>query len=116
MKDIAIVDGNISLTEFVEGTHEAAQCLSIELGTRLGEWFDDDEYGTDFTVLQGKVEEDDVVSEIARVVANEERLETDGDIEVIQDRKERQLSVYIPLINATNEEETGLEVDINGID
>lgn len=116
MKDIAIVDGDISLTVFVEGTHEAAQSLSIELGTRLGEWFDDDEYGTDFTVLQDKPEDDDIVAEIARVVANEERLETDGDIEVVQDRSKRQLSVYIPLINATTEEETGLEVDLDGID
>lgn len=116
MKDIAIVDGDISLTDFVEGTYEAAQCLSIEVGTRIGEWFDDDEYGTDFTVLQDKVEEDEVIAEIARVVANEERLETDGDIEVLQDKSERKLMIYIPLINATTDEETGLEVDLSGID
>lgn len=116
MKDIAIIEGDISLEHFVEGTYEAAQCLSIELGTRLGEWFDDDEYGTDFSVLQDKPEDDDIVAEIARVVANEESLETDGDIEVVQDRSARQVVIYIPLMNIATKEGTGLEVDWSGID
>lgn len=116
MKDIAIVNGDMSLDTFVEGVLEFTQSVSIELGTRLGEWFLDEDYGTDFAVLQDKVDDDEIIAEISRVVANEERLETDGDIELTFDKASRELSVYIPLIDAQTNEETGLEVGISGID
>lgn len=111
VKDVKIVNGDIALGEFVEDTECAAQALSIEYSTRLGEWFYDEDYGTDFEVLQGKVDEDDVINEIARVTANETRLETDGNIEITIDQARRGMSVYVPLINVETGEETGLEVD-----
>lgn len=116
IKDVKIENGDIVLDEFVTDIEVATQALSIELGTRLGEYPLDDEYGTDYEVIQGKVEDDEVVAEISRVVANHEELERNGDMEIIKDTTLRTMSVYVPLMSAETEEETALEVGTDGTD
>lgn len=76
----------------------------------------DDEYGTDYEVIQGKVDDEEVTAEISRVVMNHEELERNGDMEIIKDTALRTMSVYVPLIDAETEEETALEVGTDGTD
>lgn len=67
-------------------------------------------------MLQGKVDDEEVIAEISRVVMNHEELERNGDMEIIKDTALRTMSVYVPLIDAETEEETALEVGTDGTD
>lgn len=120
MKTLALKDGDLIFKngdlQLFHDTDEIRQSIELELGTNLAEWFLNEERGTDFTVFQGKPTDDEVIEEVARVIANEERVELFSEIEVIQDRKARKMTVKFTV----QEIETGAtieqEVSLGGAD
>lgn len=117
MKDIAIIDGDISFEkEYVTGSEEVAQSIGIELKSRLEELFLDEDYGFDMTVLQDKPDDDEVIAEVSRVIANEERVELVGDVLVNQDRKARIVYVKFTVQIKETGEEREMDVSLGGTD
>lgn len=117
MKDIAIIDGDLSLKqEYVTDSEEVAQSLAIELKSQLEELFLDEDFGFDRTVLQDKPDDDEIIAETSRVIANEERVELVGDVIVNQNRKTRIVYIKFAVQIKETGEEIEMDVSLGGID
>lgn len=117
MRDIAIVNGDISFEKgFVTGSEEVSQTIAIELGSQLEELFLDEDYGFDMSVLQDKPDDEEIIAEVGRVIANEERVELVGEVLVKQDRKERVAYVQFKVQIKETNEELELDVSLGGTD
>lgn len=118
MKSIMMVDNDLDFsgTGVVDGKLEIAQAMEIELGSRLQEWFLDDEYGTDYSVFQDKATADEIELEVARVIANEERVELDGDIDVTVETATRTAKISFVVREVETGEDVRVEVDTGGTD
>lgn len=105
-------DGGMDLDFFViEGNDEIMQSLSIELGSALGEWLFDENYGIDRTKLTDKPYEEEVAAEVIRIVGNEPRVRLEGTVNVEMDMlNERRMNVSF-LVRRTDTDEL-LEVNI----
>lgn len=98
--------------EVVDKNTEIMQSLEIELGSQLGEWFLDEEYGVDGDYMNGKVTVDGITAEVARIIANEERVQLVSDVSVDVETSTRKANVYFKVqVIATGEElELGGEI------
>lgn len=116
MKSIMMMNNDLDFggTGIVDGKLEIAQALELELGSSLQEWFLDDEYGTDFSVFQDKATAEDIELEVARVIANEERAELEGDITVTVEKSTRTANVAFIVREIETGEEIGVEVNTGG--
>lgn len=112
MRDFSVKNGDWVLGAYTTDLQTAVQALELELSTRLNEWFLDEDYGLDMTVFQDKFDEEEIIAEINRVVANEERLTVSNDIEVTFNTLDRIVTVYVPLID-NNGDEVAIEVNSN---
>ncbi|GGA31027.1 DUF2634 domain-containing protein [Psychrobacillus lasiicapitis] len=77
----------------VEGPLEVKQVLTISLSTNLKEWFLNLQFGLDFTKLREKPTDEEIRSEVIRVIGQEERVDIINEVQIVQNRKERQLFV-----------------------
>ncbi|WP_342577674.1 DUF2634 domain-containing protein [Psychrobacillus sp. FSL K6-2843] len=98
MKTLALTDDGDLLFEngdfkLIEGVLEVKQVLTISLSTNLKEWFLNPDLGLDFMKLLEKPTDEEIRSEIIRVIGQEDRVELINDVQIIQDRKLRKLSV-----------------------
>ncbi|PIC73348.1 DUF2634 domain-containing protein [Sporosarcina sp. P17b] len=117
MKTFGLQDGDLVFDKgdftIIEGTQELQQCLQIMLSTNLGEWFLNEDFGFNYHLALEKPEDDEVQSEIARVLAQEERIETIGEITTKQDTRLRTLDVHYTVALVGGETITN-EVNIHG--
>lgn len=112
-----MIDGDLSLKqEYVTDSEEVAQSLAIELKSQLGELFLDEDYGFDMTVLQDKPDDDEIIAEVSRVIANEERVELVGDVLINQDRKARIVYIKFTVQIKSTEDEIEMDVSLGGTD
>lgn len=112
-----MIDGDLSLEqEYVTDSDEVTQSLAIELKSQLEELFLDEDYGFDMTVLQDKPDDEEIIAEVSRVIANEERVELVGDVLVNQDRKARIVYVKFTVQIKDTGEETEMDVSLGGTD
>lgn len=88
--DLLFENGDFNL---IEGAQEVKQLLTISLSTNLKEWFLNPDLGLDFMKLLEKPSDEDIRSEIIRVLGQEERVEIINGVEIVQDRKLRKLKV-----------------------
>lgn len=88
--DLFFENGDFKL---IEGVKEVKQSLAISLSTNLKEWFLNLDLGLDFMKLLEKPTDEEIRSEIIRVIGQEERVDIVNDVEIVQDRKLRKLSV-----------------------
>lgn len=88
--DLLFENGDFKL---IEGVQEVKQVLTISLSTNLKEWFLNPDLGLDFMQLLEKPSDEEIRSEIMRVIGQEERVEIINDVQIVQNRKDRQLSV-----------------------
>ncbi|TQR21791.1 DUF2634 domain-containing protein [Psychrobacillus vulpis] len=98
MKTIELTDDGDLLFEngdfkLIDGVLEVKQVLTISLSTNLKEWFLNLDFGLDFMKLLEKATDEEIRSEIIRVIGQEERVDIINDVEIVQDRKLRKLSV-----------------------
>ncbi|WP_313893849.1 hypothetical protein [Psychrobacillus sp.] len=98
MKTIELTDDGDLLFEngdfkLIEGVQEVKQVLTISLSTNLKEWFLNLDLGLDFMKILEKPTDEEIRSEIIRVIGQEERVDIINDVEIVQDRKLRKLSV-----------------------
>lgn len=98
MKTLALTDDGDLLLEngdfkLIEGVLEVKQVLTISLSTNLKEWFLNPDLGLDFIKLLEKPTDEEIRSEIIRVIGQEERVELINDVQIVQDRKLRKLSI-----------------------
>lgn len=118
MKTLALtIDGDLHFEngdfQIIQGVEEVQQSLTISLSTNLSEWFLNREFGLDFSVLFEKPTDEQIRSEIMRVIAQEDRVEAVDELIINQNRKQRKLEVKytIRLIDGTTLSE---EVVIGG--
>lgn len=112
-----MIDGDLSLEqEYVTDSDEVTQSLAIELKSQLEELFLDEDYGFDMTVLQDKPDDEEIIAEVSRVIANEERVELVGDVLVNQDRKARIVYVKFTVQIKETGEEREMDVSLGGTD
>ena len=81
MKTINMLENDL-VFEVIEDKMEIKQCLEIELGSALNEWFADTSYGHNRDVFTNKPLAEDIQLEVARVIANEPRVRLVSDIVV----------------------------------
>lgn len=98
MKTIELTDDGDLLFEngdfkLIEGPQEVKQVLTISLSTNLKEWFLNLQFGLDFTKLREKPTDEEIRSEIIRVIGQEERVDIINEVQIIQNRKQRLLFV-----------------------
>lgn len=97
MKTLALFENDLEFEngdfKLVESEEEVAHCLAISLGTNLKEWFLNEEFGIDFTMLRGKSSEDEVRAEVMRVIAQENRVDTINSVNISSDTQNRKRSI-----------------------
>lgn len=117
MKTFSLQDGDLVFDKgdftIIEGTQELQQCLEIMLSTNLGEWFLNEDFGFNYHLALEKPEDEEVQAEIARVLAQEERVSTIDEITTGQDRKRRKLEANYTVTLVDGETITN-EVNIHG--
>jgi len=109
-----MIDGDISITEIVEGDDEIAQNIKLLLDQRVGEWFLDTEEGFRKDVLEKKRPDDREVTEaIQDCVLQEERIDFVSDIEFERDYKKRKMNIsFVAIKKDGNKLEVSTVVDI----
>lgn len=117
MKTLGLKDGDLvfhngDLT-IIEGVAEVEQCLEIMLSTNLGEWFLNEDFGFNYHMALEKPVNEEVQAEIARVLAQEERVTTIGEIQTITDKKKRTLEATYT-VGIVGGETISSEVNIHG--
>ncbi|MGG0666975.1 hypothetical protein ABE073_00340 [Lederbergia citrisecunda] len=117
MKTLGLVNGDLVFEKgdftIIEGVAEVQQCLEIMLSTNLGEWFLNEDFGFNYHLALEKPEDEEVQSEIARVLAQEERVEAIGEITTNQDTRLRKLGAQYTVALVSGETITS-EVNIHG--
>lgn len=112
-----MIDGDLSFEqEYVTDSEEVAQGIVIEMKSQLEELFLDEDYGFDMTVLQDKPDDDEIIAEVSRVIANEERVELVGDVLINQDRKARIVYIKFTVQIKSTEDEIEMDVSLGGTD
>ncbi|MGA4517194.1 DUF2634 domain-containing protein [Solibacillus silvestris] len=95
MKTLGLINGDLSFEggDFIviEGVEEVQQCLEIMLSSNLGEWFLNEDFGFNYHMALENPEDEEVQAEIARVLAQEERVTTIDEITTTRDKKLRTL-------------------------
>lgn len=107
-------DLDFSGTGITEGKHEIVQCLEIELGSALNEWFLDEEYGKDAEIFMNKPTADEIIVEVARVIANEERVQLVGEVQVEVETASRTAHVSFVVEEIATGDEMEMEVTLDG--
>lgn len=89
MKTLELINGDLVYEngdfKMIEGEKEIAQCLSIPLGTNLKEWFLDERFGIDFTLILGKSNDEEARAEVLRVLSQEERVASIDSLTISND-------------------------------
>lgn len=88
MKTINVLENDLAF-EVIEGKMEIKQCLEIELGSALNEWFADTSYGHKRDVFTEKPLPEELELEVARVIANEPRVRLVGGVNVEVEKASR---------------------------
>lgn len=109
-------DLDFSGVGITEGKYEIVQCLEIELGSAINEWFLDEEYGKDIEVFHNKPTAEEIIVEVARVVANEERVQLVGEVQVEVETAARTAHVSFVVEEIATGEELEMEVTLDGTD
>ena len=117
MKTLGLKNGDLVFENgdfvMIEGVEEVRQCLEIMLSTNLGEWFLNEDFGFNYHLALEKPEDEEVQAEIARVLAQEERVSTIGEITTEQSKKNRTLSAGYT-VGLVGGETISSEVNIHG--
>jgi len=108
--DLVFENGDFTI---IEGVEEVQQCLEIMLSTNLGEWFLNEDFGFNYHLALEKPSDEEVQAEIARVLAQEERVVTIGEITTNQDKKQRKLDARYT-VGLASGETLSSEVNIHG--
>lgn len=116
MKTIAMSENDLDFsgTGIEEGKLEIAQCLEIELGSALNEWFLDEDYGKDMEIFMNKPEAEQIRVEVARVIANEERVQLVGEVQVQVESAARKATVTFIVEEIATGDEWEQEVSLSG--
>ncbi|WP_332649651.1 hypothetical protein [Lysinibacillus sp. 54212] len=109
-RDLLFENGDFSL---IENEKDVAQCIEIDLGSNIGDWFLNLLSGTDHDLLLGKTTDAQARAEIFRVLGNEERIATINSVDVISHTKnrEREILFDVTLGDGTNLRE-GVQLDV----
>lgn len=113
-----MVDGDLRFENgdfvMVDGADEVTQCIEIDLGTDIGDWFLNELAGTDHSKILDKSTDEEARAEIFRVLGNEPRVEEINSVEIRSDTKQRVRAIYfdVTLIDGTALQK---ELDIGGI-
>lgn len=111
MKTINMLENDL-VFEVIEDKMEIKQCLEIELGSALNEWFADTSYGHNREVFTNKPLAEDIQLEVARVIANEPRVRLVNDIAVEVETAARTAFVTFVVEEIATGEQWQQEVDI----
>lgn len=112
--DLVLSQGQIA---WIEGRQELAQSVQIRLGTRLGEYFFDPNMGLDSEGLLGKqVTEDTIREAILRCLAEEERIRSIDELEVVWDKTSRSATIQMVCTGLDGEEVRLEDVNISGLE
>ena len=109
--DLIFKDGDF---EMIGERNEIAQCLEIMLSTHLGEWFLNQDFGFNYHLALEKPNDDEIQAEVARVIAQEERVESIGEITIRSDKKKRTSIIYYEVMVRDTQEIVSGEVNIHG--
>lgn len=98
MKTLGLSDGDLRFENgdfvMIDGPDEVAQCIEISFGTNLGEWFLNEEAGTEHMLLLEKTTDEEARAEVLRVLSQEERIATIDEVTVTTDTKARKRTIY----------------------
>lgn len=113
MKDLRLEDGDLVLMlgeiALVEDQDELKQTIYIGMQTNIGEWFLDPRIGLDQSIFYGKnINEEEMRDEVARGVSQESRVQSVDSVEILNDTKERTVSVKFTC--TANDDEISSEV------
>lgn len=103
--DIVIKNGNLKM---IDGDLEVCQCVERAITTRLGEFFLNLEHGMDYTELETKAPDIDLIKfAVIESALQEERLKNISEISVNFDRQKRKAEIKFIGILDNDEEIAG---------
>lgn len=117
MKTLGMLEGDLRFENgdfvLVEDVEEVIQCIEIDFGTNVKEWFLNELTGADHSKILDNSTDDEARAEILRVLANEERIEEINRVEIKSDTKKRVRAIYfdVTLVDGTSVQR---EVNIGG--
>lgn len=118
MKTLTVRDNDLCLETFSHGADEIIQCIELELESALNEFFLDEEIGRDMEVFKNKPTADEIAVEIARVIANESRVQLLNEVEMVVEEATRTAYAKFTIeeIETGDEFEFEMEVAGGGVD
>lgn len=98
MKTLGMIDSDLRFENgdfvMVDGVEEVTQCIEIDLGTNVKEWFLNELAGADHSKILDKSTDEEARAEIFRVLGNEPRIAEINSVEIKSDTQQRVRAIY----------------------
>lgn len=112
MKTLKVDENDLDFGSYAEGIDEIIECLKLDIGSALQEFFLAEDIGRDLEIFKDKPTVDEIAVEIARIIANEPRVQLINDVtmEVEEATRTAYATFQIEEVESGEQYEFGMEV------